>query len=86
MHEINPGPHNPAGVVEARFRRSNYPPLWQISCAYKDGLLVMRGTVPSFYLKQVAQEYARHTPGVDRVDNGLHIVRSSSAIRASSVI
>jgi hypothetical protein len=33
----------------------------------------LRGEVPTFYLKQLAQTIAQQTPGVDRVVNRIHV-------------
>ena len=73
--------NDPASLVAARFRRSGYSFLWSISCEYHEGIVTISGTVPTFHLKQVAQELAAHTPGVRQVKNDLHV--TSSARRAS---
>lgn len=64
---------NTGDIVAARLRRSGYPFLWGVTCTFSAGEVVLSGTVPTFYLKQVAQELARHTPGVFRVDNRLQV-------------
>jgi hypothetical protein len=43
------------------------------------GVLVLRGCLPSYYLKQIAQEIVAHqTQGVDRLDNQIQVVRPAS--------
>jgi osmotically-inducible protein OsmY len=37
------------------------------------GRVVLRGVVPSYYQKQVAQEVVRMVDGVERVDNQLEV-------------
>lgn len=37
------------------------------------GRVVLRGVVPSYYQKQVAQEVVRTVDGVERVDNQLEV-------------
>lgn len=64
---------NAGDIVAARLRRSGYPFLWGVTCTFSAGEVVLSGTVPTFYLKQVAQELARHTAGVFRVDNRLQV-------------
>lgn len=54
----------------------------EIACDYEDGVLILRGSVPSFYLKQVLQSIVKEVPGVDRVDNRVDVV---SAAGLSSV-
>lgn len=50
-----------------RFTRS-------VECDYADGILKIRGKVPSFYLKQTAQSLIQGIDGVDRVDNEIVVV------------
>ena len=64
---------DPASLTAARLRRSGYPFLWGVTCEFSEGLLSLSGTVPTFYLKQVAQELASHTPGVREVNNRLDV-------------
>jgi hypothetical protein len=68
---------DPATLVAARLRRSGYPFLRGITCDVREGVACLSGTVPTFHLKQIAQELASHTPGVWQVDNRLHVPRST---------
>ena len=54
----------------------------EIVCDYHEGVLTLRGNVPSFYLKQVLQSILKDTPGVERIDNRVDVV---SAAGLSSV-
>ena len=54
----------------------------EIVCDYREGVLTLRGSVPSFYLKQVLQSILKDTPGVQRIDNRVDVV---SAAGLSSV-
>jgi osmotically-inducible protein OsmY len=45
-------------------------------CDYCDGILVLRGRVPSYYHKQVAQEAVKMIEGVDRVINDTEVIKS----------
>ena len=69
--------------MAARLHRSSHPVLTRVSCEFNDGVLTLRGKVPTFYLKQMAQEFALHTPGIRHVENSLH-VSATSAVRFSS--
>jgi osmotically-inducible protein OsmY len=62
-----------ANLVTARLRRSSYPFLRGIKCEVRDGVTVLSGEVPTFHLKQLAQELAAHTKGVHQVENRLHV-------------
>jgi hypothetical protein len=54
----------------------------EIECDFREGILTLRGCVPSFYLKQVLQSILKDVPGVRRIDNRVDVV---SAAGLSSV-
>ncbi len=64
--------------VQARLRQSPYPSLRRISCRLVGSGLILRGRVPSYYLKQVAQSVAVSVAGVPAVRNELEVYRTSS--------
>lgn len=47
-----------------------------IECDFKEGMLLIRGKVESYYTKQLTQEYARQIPGVEQVVNLLTVDKS----------
>ena len=49
------------------------------------GHVVLRGTVASYYQKQMAQEAVRHLSGVERIDNHLEVSWTSSSLTESPV-
>jgi hypothetical protein len=49
--------------AEMGLQRSPYSALHDVSCDCQDGVLVLRGCLPSYYLKQVAQEIVAHSGG-----------------------
>ncbi len=65
----------PADVAERRLRSHPYPALKTISCDWLGGVLVLRGCLPSYYLKQIAQEAVVSLEGVERIDNQIQVVR-----------
>jgi hypothetical protein len=66
-------------VAERALRNGLYPALKKLSCDYRGGVLVLRGYLPTYYLKQIAQEVvARHVPGVGRLDNQIQVVPPAS--------
>ena len=72
-------PASPQAVAERGLRSSRYSALQHVSCDYRGGVLVLRGCLPSYYLKQVAQEVVAHqVPGVSRLDNQIQVVRPAS--------
>ncbi|MGD0896491.1 MAG: BON domain-containing protein [Thermoguttaceae bacterium] len=62
-----------ATTVRLRFRESHYAVLRQVACEYRDGVLMLRGRVPSYYMKQVAQNIARCVEGVLEIHNQLDV-------------
>ncbi len=49
----------------------------EIDCGLSNGILTLRGSVPSFYLKQVLQSILKDVPGVRRIDNRVDVVSSA---------
>jgi osmotically-inducible protein OsmY len=47
-----------------------------VQCEFKEGMLLIRGKVGSYYAKQLAQEYARQIPGVEQIANHLTVGKS----------
>jgi hypothetical protein len=67
---------DPACQAELLLARSGYPVLDRVRCDYNDGVLLMRGQVPSYYLKQIAQETVADLDGVQLVRNELEVAVS----------
>ena len=65
--------------VKVRLSRScHFTRHWrEIECAYRDGILILRGIVPSFYLKQVLQSILKDVPGIRRIDNRVDVISSA---------
>ena len=63
-----------AHLAEECLRSTPYPTLKRCSCSLLDGVLVLRGCLPTYYLKQVAQEVVASLPGVERIDNQIQVV------------
>jgi len=62
-------------AAEARLHRSQYVELRAVSCQFHEGVLTLRGQVPSYYLKQMAQSLVDSIPGVLQLDNQLEVGR-----------
>ena len=64
--------------VEGRLQRSSYGALRRIRCDFQgdSGILHLRGSLPSYYLKQVAQELVGDVEGVRLVDNQIRVHRA----------
>jgi hypothetical protein len=56
-------------------RQSPFPALRQLSLEETDAVVVLNGKVPSYYLKQLAQEAVMHALGRRRLSNQVAVVR-----------
>jgi hypothetical protein len=68
-------------LAEGSLRRNPYLALKSVTCDWLGGVLVLRGRLPSYYLKQVAQEAVASLAGVGRIDNQIQVVTPSSPSR-----
>ncbi len=62
-----------AELAEAELRRGPYLALRNITCACRDGILILYGRLPSYHLKQIAQTAVASLPGVVRIDNRIDV-------------
>ena len=62
-----------AETAHARLVASLYANVRQVSCSYDDMVLTLRGWLPSFYEKQIAQEAVRNVSGVRRIVNEIEV-------------
>jgi osmotically-inducible protein OsmY len=62
-----------AEIAQATLRRSSYFELHDIACDFSGGILTLRGRVPSYHLKQVAQTAVADVPGVVEVHNRVEV-------------
>jgi CheY-like chemotaxis protein len=63
--------------AEAALRGHQYLALRRVSCEYRDGVLTLRGCLPSYYLKQLAQASVAGIQGVQRVRNEIAVSSGS---------
>jgi len=84
MFALNPACAEPetsqASIKELAERRLRSNPdltLKCISCDYLDGVLFLRGCLPTCYLKLLAQEVVSGLEGVERIDNQLEVLTQS---------
>jgi hypothetical protein len=74
---FNPQPA-PAEMAERCLRSNPYLALKNVSCACLDSVLVLRGRLPTYYLKQRAQEVVAGLAGVERIDNQIQVVKGGN--------
>ena len=68
---------SPAEFAERRLRGNPYLALKNVSCECRDGVLTLRGCLPSYYLKQVAQATVAQVAGVKDIRNEIEVVAPS---------
>ena len=66
--------NEPADAARQRIRSQPHLAFHRIWCEYADGRLFLRGQVPSFYHKQLAQEAIAELESVDQVVNEIEVV------------
>jgi osmotically-inducible protein OsmY len=59
--------------INAALTTNPHLPKQQVRIETTDGLVVLKGSVRSFYQKQMAQEAIRRIDGVERIDNLLEV-------------
>lgn len=69
-----------ARSVRAQFRDSGYYFLRALTCHCHQGTLVLRGWLPTYYLKQVARTLAARVPGVRAVVDEIEIAEPERCI------
>jgi len=74
-------PANPAERAERALRNSPYLALRNVTCDYQGGVLILRGCLPSYYLKQLAQEAVTDLDEVDRIENQIQVVTPAFRLR-----
>jgi osmotically-inducible protein OsmY len=77
MFALNPACAAQVSIIELaerRLRSNPYLALKGVSCDYLDGVLFLRGCLPTYYLKQLAQEIVCGLEGVDRIDNQIQVL------------
>jgi osmotically-inducible protein OsmY len=66
-------------LAESRLRSNAYLALKNVSCTYDRGVLTLAGWLPTYYLKQLAQEVVAGVDGVEKVVNQVEVVAPSRA-------
>ena len=75
----SPSPaHEVTEAAKDRLQRTPYRALRALSCEYDRGVLFLRGELPSFYQKQLAQEAVIGLAGVAQVINETEVVLASA--------
>src|SRR5262245_36272645 len=76
---LSPPEPGVAELAEGRLRSNSYLALKNVSCEYQEGRLILRGCLPTYYLKQLAQEVVARLDGVDLVVNQIDVLETATA-------
>lgn len=74
---LTPVPSKGARVAAAaggRLRSAGYQGLAEVTCEFHEGVLTLRGSVPTFYLKQVAQTVVQALADVTEIVNRIEVI------------
>jgi osmotically-inducible protein OsmY len=63
--------------IEDRLRRSGYLALREVACDTRGGVVRLRGCLPSYYLKQIAQATVSEVEGVRQIINRIKVESNS---------
>ena len=69
-----------ANAAKHRMQTYHYFEIRRLQCEFQDGILILRGQVSTYFLKQIAQEAVRSVSGVSRIINRLEVISASDAI------
>ena len=61
-------------AAQLRLAKTGYQTLRSVECSFRDGRIILRGEVPSYYHKQLAQESVRNAPHVTQIVNHIEVV------------
>jgi osmotically-inducible protein OsmY len=60
--------------IQMQLRQAPYLALRQVVCEIRDGVLLLRGRVPSYYMKQVAQSIVHCVESTLEIHNQLDVL------------
>lgn len=66
-------------LAESRLRTSPYPAVRRLACDFRDGVLTLRGRVPSYYHKQMACSRVGRIQGIERIVDDVEVVDPRAA-------
>lgn len=79
QHDNEPSPNS--GTVDSVCTQAEqllstnpYLAIRRITCEFRDGVLILTGCLPSYYLKQLAQSVVQQASRVERIENQIQVV------------
>lgn len=68
--------------IDEALRATGYPNLRGLSISGAEGLVILRGKVPTYYLKQVAQTIVLKVVGVTELQNELEVMTNPQVVQS----
>lgn len=66
--------------IDEALRATGYPNLRGLSITGAEGLVILRGRIPTCYLQQVAQTVVLKAAGVTEIQNELEVITNSQIL------
>jgi hypothetical protein len=79
---VDPDANRLAAAAVASLRNSGYAALAFVGCRVQADRIILDGSVPTYYLKQLAQAFVQRVAGMRRIDNRLAVRRTGEVLRA----
>jgi len=67
-----------AALCQQKLNASHYADLRQVVCHFHEGMLTMRGTVSTYYMKQLAYAAVRDVPGAESIVDRIEVAQPKS--------
>lgn len=74
IHSFASGYPTPVERAEQRLRSNPYLALKNITCEERPGVLILRGQLPTYYLKQMASAAVADLDGTEEIINQIEVV------------
>lgn len=68
-----PNSEDHSASLQRRLRTEGDMSLRHVECEFHDGLVVLRGRVPTYYVKQLAQSILLIDPAVEAIENLIEV-------------
>ncbi len=73
--------HELTRAAQQRLRHTSYPSIRELTCECDDrGVLYLRGRLPSYYQKQLAQEAVINLSGIRKIVNQAEVIDTAFTI------
>lgn len=64
---------SPADAAKLILAKSAYHSIRHVNCTFCNGVLTLRGSVPNYHMKQIAQTSVQGISGVSQIENRIEV-------------